>query len=211
VTSGFVRGHRAQFAAAGAAALAVAAVAAVTLVRRGSGRSIAPPAATSSAQHIDYTLKSSLLALVRSADLICACTVISAAPSYTATPRIDGTGIGPASQGIAVRDFAVRVDRVLRSNAPPGSTITVTQAAGSAAADNDDPPLVAGAHYVLFLRRAANGKYGLVSGPQGLLLVDAQNRLQPALNDDPVMGLLRNRKLDQLVELLRGAIATPSP
>ncbi len=209
MTPGFIRRYRVPFAAAGAALLAVAAVATVVLVRRGNNRSVAPRAPTASAQHVDYTVKSSLLALVRSADLICACTVLSTAAPYTATPRVDGTGIGPASPGIAVQDFAVRVDRVLRGSAAPASTITITQA-GAATSDADDPRLVVGSRYVLFLRRAANGKYGLVSGPQGLMLVDAQNRLQPALRDDPVTGVLRNRRVDQVVDLLRGAIATPA-
>jgi len=210
VTSDLFRSRRLQLAAAGAVVVAIAAVIAVAIVRRGNGRSVVPPAPTGSAQHVDYTLKSSLLALVRSADLICACTVLSAAPPYTATPRVDGAGIGPALQGLAVQDFTVRVDRVLHgaSNAEP--TITVARAGGSAA-EKDAPVLVAGSRYVLFLRRAANGKYGLVSGPQGLLLVDAQNRLQPALSDDPVMHVLRNRNVDQLIGLLRDTLATPSP
>lgn len=209
MTPGFIRRYPVPFAAAGAALLAVAAVAAVVLVRRGNSHSVAPPAPTGSAQHVDYTVKSSLLALVRSADLICACTVLSTAAPYSATPRIDGTGIGPASPGIAVQDFTVRVDRVLHGDAAAASTITITQVGGSAG-DADDPQLAVGSRYLLFLRRAANGKYGIVSGPQGLMLVDAQNRLQPALRDDPVTGVLRNRKVDQVIALLRGAIATPA-
>lgn len=209
-----VHSRTVQLSAAGVAVLAVAAVAGVAIVRRGHSRTLAPPASATSGQHVDYTLKPSLSALVRSADLICACTVLAMAPPYTATPRVDGTGItiGPAPQGIAVQDLTVRVDRVLHGSAPPAQTITVSQAPSHGSAeDQDEPALVAGSHYVLFLRRAANGKYGLVSGPQGLLLVDAQNRLQPALGDDPVTSLLRNRKLDQVVDLLRGVLATPSP
>ncbi len=208
------RGRRLQLASAGIALLALAVFGSIVLVVRGNRRGIAPPAPTGSAQHVDFTLKSSLLALVHSADLICACTVLSSSPRYTATPRVDGNGAVLLPVSMTLQDFSVRVDRILRSTSDPAQTITVTQSSspGDPAAVKDNPPLVAGSRYVLFLKRAANGKYGVVSGPQGLLLLDVQNRLQPALTGDPVTGLLRNRRLDEIVDLLRGVdSASPSP
>lgn len=206
------RSRRVRFAIGGLVVLAAAVTGASLIMMRSNTHTLAPPAPTVSAQRIDYTLKSSLLALVQSADLICACTVLSESPPYLATPRVDGSGAGPAPASRAVQDFSVRVDRVVRGTSEPAQTITVTQASnqGSAAAAAENTPLVAGSHYLLFLRRAANGKYGLVSGPQGLLLLNAQNRLQPALADDPVTGPLRNRKLDQVLGLLRGPVTTPA-
>lgn len=204
-------GRRRQIGVAVAAGV-VALVAIVALLARRQQHSAvqAPaPSAVAGAQHIDYTVKSSLLALAKSADLICECTVLAVSAPYSATPRVDGSGVNPApvAPRATLQDYDVRVDRAFRTTGAMPSTVTVAHAGsrGDSARDNEDPPLLVGSRYVLFLRRAADGRYGFVSGPQGRLLVDAANRLQPVLAGDKATALLQNRTIEQLIALLRAS------
>jgi hypothetical protein len=194
----------------GLVAVAIVAAVGIALARHGNTRTIGPPAATRITQNVDFQLLPTLAALVNSADLICACTVLSEGPLVAATPRVDGGGAPSALPPTAQQDFQVRVDQMLHAVGAAPGTLTVTQLRPRTdpRAAPDSPPLVAGSRYVLFLKRAANGNYGLVSGPQGMLLVDAQNRLQPALSGDPVTDLLRNHTLAELAALLP---APPTP
>ena len=198
----------------GAAAVGVVAlVAVVALLTRQQHHTAVqapePPAQATGAQIVDYTIKSSLLALAKSADLICECTVLAVSAPYSATPRVDGAGVNPLPipPRATLQDYEVRVDRAFRATGAAPTTVTVAHAGsrGETARDNADPPLLVGSRYVLFLRRAADGRYGFVSGPQGRLLVDAANRLQPVLVGDKATALLQNSTIDQLIGLLRAS------
>jgi hypothetical protein len=204
-------GIRTQISAGVIAGLLVVAGVVWFIVSRESSATLQPPEVVGG-QHVDYSIKNSLVALIASTDLVCQCTVTSSTPPYTATPRIDGkSGAGPAGASTTQQEFQLSVDRVLRATTPPPSTLSVVQAGtrGDRTAASEDPPLIVGSRYVLFLKRGANGKYGIVGGPQGRLLVDAENRLHPILESDRVTAILRNRTVEQVIGLLRPG--TPGP
>jgi hypothetical protein len=127
--------------------------------------------------------------------------VLPAPNHVTALGNADGANSGLITEGRAtnvnlgtpITTFGVTVERVLQGNVAAGSQIKVTQAGGHVALDTfpggpklqrtiefeHDTLMQAGERQVMFLRRANDGSFFVVGGPQGRLTIDQAGKVHP--------------------------------
>lgn len=90
-------------------------------------------------------------------------------------PQTADINVNSQDQGIPLSGYSFEVEQVLKGPISAGSFITIVQTGGKIGATvfefTDDPLFIAGQAYLLFLRRVADGSFGVLGGPAGRFVV----------------------------------------
>jgi hypothetical protein len=119
-------------------------------------------------------------------------------PAPAAPPSSTDANIANANLGTPVTTYDVQIERVLKGSSA-SSQIVVGQLGGKVALDTfpggpklqrtvvfeGDTLMNAGERHVLFLKRASDGTFFMVGGPQGRLSIDNTDQLHPIDTTSP--------------------------
>ena len=130
-----------------------------------------------------------------------------------------GTKVVNTTHGTPFTTYDVQIERVLHGNANQGAQIVVTQPGGHVTLDTipgvsptqlhrtvefeHDTLMQAGDEHVMFLKKAADGTFYVVGGPQGRLSLDKSGKVHPI---DPSAPALKNHN-GRLLESLVGEVS----